>query len=450
MNDYTYKLPTCNLEEVSMVKRLRSNPTVVAKTLPNIVRNYSKRQLTDNSDVLNAFAGVTNMLLDQCGVELCFGLIKSALCPQLVSPSPRFLRRRAGFPSWSWVGWEGEAWLSSVTSWYVDEAEWIAKYSWIDWYMYTESDGIGEFHLVPQSKWKPGMVFGEGLSPNSSEVNFSKEMLALSDTSGYMDNMEVLNKFLRLAAAASEGGDVGSEAQALDKYLGNTGRIQNSILHAARSKHGTGVNSKVLQAFDGAPKYQDFLKKIPPPESESESKQGATNSNPPATIDRKDIKSLSPDTTIPIYALLFRTLSSYIWMSVYSPDNKKAAADSNHVYLYAGKDRYIGVAWLCSQRLHTHISLFPTGLPTHMVVLSGPDNQESLATAWGVSPKKEYGRKGIPEKFYRVMILGLQDQATGKMLGDSVREKVGVGEVMADALENMGPNELFWDQVLLQ
>ena len=48
------------------------------------------------------------------------------------------------------------------------------------------------------------------------------------------------------------------------------------------------------------------------------------------------------------------------------------------------------------------------------------------------------------------MLLGIQDQATYGMLNDSVREKVGVGEVRADALEDMGPGELFWDNVLLQ
>lgn len=170
INDYTYKLPTCNLVEMYKVKMLRSNPTVAAKLLPKMIQHYSRRQLTDKNDILNAFAGITNMLLDQCGMELHYGLTKSALCPQMVNPSPWFLTRRAGFPSWSWVGWEGEAWLS-LTSWYIDETEWIAKHSWIDWYIYVEREGgIGEFHLIPQSKWNAGTMFGEGTSADQSEV----------------------------------------------------------------------------------------------------------------------------------------------------------------------------------------------------------------------------------------------------------------------------------------
>lgn len=120
------------------------------------------------------------------------------------------------------------------------------------------------------------------------------------------------------------------------------------------------------------------------------------------------------------------------------------------MYLYnGGPDKYIGVAWLCSQQLRTYVSLFPTGLPTHMVVLSGPERQESLARAWGVLPSEKF-EGGQGERFYRVLILGMQDQVSNKMLGEGVREKVGVGEVSADEMERMGPNDLWWDQVLLQ
>jgi hypothetical protein len=416
INDYTYKLPTCNLVEMYKVKMLRSNPTVAAKLLPKMIQHYSRRQLTDKNDILNAFAGITNMLLDQCGMELHYGLIKSALCPQMVNPSPWYLTRRAGFPSWSWVGWEGEAWLS-LTSWYIDETEWIAKHSWIDWYIYVErEDGIGEFHLIPQSKWNAGTMFGEGTSANQSEVEWRKEIIALSGSEKYIDNMEVLNMQLRLTAAASEGRDVNSEAQALDLYLGDTGRVKDSILRAAGSKHGTPLNSNSeTQAFDSVPKYLDFIKKIPP-----STKLRAKDPNPPTTVAREDITGLSPNTVIPKYALLFRTVASIVWMSVYSPDNS-VQENANHVYLYnGGPDKYIGVAWLCSQQLRTYVSLFPTGLPTHMVVLSGPERQESLARAWGVLPSERF-EGGQGERFYRVLILGMQDQVSNKMLGEGVR-----------------------------
>ena len=87
-------------------------------------------------------------------------------------------------------------------------------------------------------------------------------------------------------------------------------------------------------------------------------------------------------------------------MSVYSPD-KQIKENSHHVHLYGASNRYIGVAWLCSLDMYMYVKLFPTGLPTHMAVLSGPDDQESLARTLDVWPEEKYEKKKEREKFYR-------------------------------------------------
>lgn len=80
------------------------------------VENYTSRQLTKDSDSLNAFLGIVSYL---CKAWLPNGFIWGMplqdfpqslrwFHPRQVKP-----RRRAEFPSWSWCGWEGQATYSA-------------------------------------------------------------------------------------------------------------------------------------------------------------------------------------------------------------------------------------------------------------------------------------------------------------------------------------------------
>jgi len=98
--------------------------------------DYSRRELTKDSDILNGILGVLNALergasqvRHLSGVPMVIPKLRakqpeserwtpdmgffSGLCWNLVTPSAR----RPGFPSWSWTGWYGHV------SWGYDESD---------------------------------------------------------------------------------------------------------------------------------------------------------------------------------------------------------------------------------------------------------------------------------------------------------------------------------------
>jgi hypothetical protein len=90
------------------------------------VELYTRRSLTEPSDILNAFEGVERVLQNHMDTSMHFGLPLGLLDSALLWESSQLLRRREGFPSWSWAGWLGEI------QW--DYPENVGNVqSWIDW-----------------------------------------------------------------------------------------------------------------------------------------------------------------------------------------------------------------------------------------------------------------------------------------------------------------------------
>ncbi|KAH7089809.1 heterokaryon incompatibility protein-domain-containing protein [Paraphoma chrysanthemicola] len=110
--------------------------SVTASAVRDCLNEYSKRKLTYDSDTLNAIAGVLNAFVARnvldgqvWGIPVIRGLsyhrsggktfrlmpfsdrVAHGLCwaqkPNTASIAQNFIRRRGGFPSWSWVGWVG-------------------------------------------------------------------------------------------------------------------------------------------------------------------------------------------------------------------------------------------------------------------------------------------------------------------------------------------------------
>ncbi|KAF2143502.1 uncharacterized protein K452DRAFT_269073, partial [Aplosporella prunicola CBS 121167] len=99
------------------VRPLRRLEQARVYTYANLVRVYTTRQLTYESDLLNAFAGLLSFLSARMDWGFAFGLPGAELslallwCPQpgasrrqLIDPSQR-LNARLQLPSWSWIGW---------------------------------------------------------------------------------------------------------------------------------------------------------------------------------------------------------------------------------------------------------------------------------------------------------------------------------------------------------
>jgi hypothetical protein len=76
-----------------------------------MLQAYTARGFTMSSDALNAAVGMLNRVSRLHGVVFSYGMPteRDLDCSLLwTAPSDVRLRRRGGFPSWSWLGWEGK------------------------------------------------------------------------------------------------------------------------------------------------------------------------------------------------------------------------------------------------------------------------------------------------------------------------------------------------------
>jgi hypothetical protein len=76
----------------------------------SLVHEYSKRELSYDTDVINAFSGISAVLGHFLNSSSLSGLIECILdvCLLWVPGNSNTLCRNLNFPSWSWAGWRGE------------------------------------------------------------------------------------------------------------------------------------------------------------------------------------------------------------------------------------------------------------------------------------------------------------------------------------------------------
>ncbi|KAM7218352.1 heterokaryon incompatibility domain containing protein [Rhypophila decipiens] len=113
------------------------------------VRAFASRNLTYQSDVLNAFSGIERALARNMGnTKVWFGLPGAAFDWALLwrPPPGRSLDRRSGFPSWSWAGWVGDVNMAP-THWSDFDQRWLRQRTWISWLVVGSRDKPEE--LVP-------------------------------------------------------------------------------------------------------------------------------------------------------------------------------------------------------------------------------------------------------------------------------------------------------------
>lgn len=129
-----------SLDSVDMPTRIfREKPFV---QFTSAVELYTRRELTNPIDILDAFGGVQQVLEKRLNTTIYYGLFESMMDSSLLWESSKRLVRRPNFPSWSWAGWVGEI------QWKFTEA---AK-SWIEWHQSEEGEQPHHFprQLVPR------------------------------------------------------------------------------------------------------------------------------------------------------------------------------------------------------------------------------------------------------------------------------------------------------------
>lgn len=127
----------CNLGEFDNAFAI-NNPNMPPTTqYAKLVREYSRRELTYDSDAMNAFKGALRFLESALETPCYSGLPEAYLNWALLwAPSESLIRRLAfpfaEFPSYSWVGWKGEIRFPRLPGGYT-YLEWLKDYCWIEY-----------------------------------------------------------------------------------------------------------------------------------------------------------------------------------------------------------------------------------------------------------------------------------------------------------------------------
>jgi hypothetical protein len=126
----------------------RTSPEL-RKAFMRYVENYAQRKLSFESDIINAFAGVTNWFRADVSLGCIIGLPNATFGLDVLWNPEEYLKGRNGFPSWSWTGWEGMIWMSRpgvimpqedcrIHTHYPHGKEWPAELFFLAFYIYDQ------------------------------------------------------------------------------------------------------------------------------------------------------------------------------------------------------------------------------------------------------------------------------------------------------------------------
>lgn len=114
------------MAEVDLVEPIQDSNSMSRTSFPwplsrfnKYVVEYTGRELTYQSDALNAFLGIGNMITpSMANSRLFHGIPAVAFDWALLwngNLNQKNLRRRHQFPSWAWAGWQGQITMASTT-----------------------------------------------------------------------------------------------------------------------------------------------------------------------------------------------------------------------------------------------------------------------------------------------------------------------------------------------
>ena len=109
----------CNLGEFDNTFAINDPNMPPTTQYAKLVREYSRRKLTYDSDAMNAFKGALRFIESILKTPCYSGLPELYLDWALLWASSEPLTRRTAFPSYSWVGWKGEVRLPRLPGGYI-------------------------------------------------------------------------------------------------------------------------------------------------------------------------------------------------------------------------------------------------------------------------------------------------------------------------------------------
>lgn len=107
---------------------------------------YTIRQLTYQSDIINAFTGIAKAMAVTMADTRMFHALPAVAFDWAILWTGRLMSRRLErydkFPSWTWVGWKGEIMMAGDIYCSFDH-KWLLGRTWIEWYIENEDEDGG-------------------------------------------------------------------------------------------------------------------------------------------------------------------------------------------------------------------------------------------------------------------------------------------------------------------
>jgi len=121
---------------------------------------YTARTLTFQSDTLRALAGIIRRVSEKAKCRFLQGIPTVAFDAFLIFESNELgaLRRRQGFPSYSWAGWKGRILMAQLGDMFHDLNRWLEEFTWIIWYKRSPS---GVLNLIWDPSANESFPFGD-------------------------------------------------------------------------------------------------------------------------------------------------------------------------------------------------------------------------------------------------------------------------------------------------
>lgn len=138
-----------------------------------MIEQYTHRYMSYQQDILNAFAGISHIfsLAFKCGMR--FGLPEALLDISLLWRPTEQLKRRRGFPSWSWSGWVGRVAYHEPFKITQGADGGFVSFAW---------DACGEEGIRPLIRWHVWDAFFHCVQPlNNNGLGFPFEGTKLPD-----------------------------------------------------------------------------------------------------------------------------------------------------------------------------------------------------------------------------------------------------------------------------
>ncbi|CAG8957069.1 hypothetical protein HYFRA_00009270 [Hymenoscyphus fraxineus] len=243
-----------------------------------IMCEYSRKMLTHEGDILNAFAGITRVLSADMESPFLYGHPVRFFDLSLLwqwSFSVRVLRRRHGFPSWSWSGWLGEK--EGCKSRIGNEETWQKEYSFIVWKVSENRDEIANGSMLSPAIRRPDRTPDEVLGgprnfglkhtnfaipQQDQELSYLEDFTYTRTTSQYQHHLVFWSLSLKFQVRLDIWGRLSMKAHTTDLFdpekhelliLGKAGQ------HCGRLFHGCANHAMMAEIALGKKVLCDFL-----------------------------------------------------------------------------------------------------------------------------------------------------------------------------------------------